>query len=542
MKGCLASRRRRAESRYPALAVEYGKMKTAKYTRLSLGRSLWSRNNSGSIMRREWLAPIGLRARAGRLGAPPVIRSSPPAKVKPLRLILMAALFGTLAGCETPSTVPPAPPNRPPVAVGSIPAVIVQVDRAVTVDAAEYFTDPDGDGLAYAASSSDSSRVTVSVAGSTVTAAGVVRGAATVTVTASDGDGATTQQAFVVTVRDDRDVLAVLYRATDGPNWQHYYNWLSDAPLSEWYGIKVNVAGRVVALSLDRNGLYGSIPPEIGGLAALERLSLYENNYVVSSGQGVTYYGLTGPIPPEIGNLTALRYLRLSSNLLTGPIPPQIGDLAALDSLDLGYNGGIAAYGLTGPIPPELANLTALRYLRLSGNDLSGPIPPEIGNLVALRRLRLSGNELSGPIPQEIGNLAALEGLHLEGNALTGPIPPVIGRLSALSSLWLDGNAISGPIPSSVGGLSALKYLGLSANALSGPIPPEIGDLAVLEVLYLGDNAFSGPIPPQMADLAALEELDLSNNPDLCTPDSPRLLAWLDMLNVTPPPRCAGGG
>ena len=35
----------------------------------------------------------------------------------------------------------------------------------------------------------------------------------------------------------DRDVLVALYLATDGDNWANNDNWLSDAPISTWYGV-----------------------------------------------------------------------------------------------------------------------------------------------------------------------------------------------------------------------------------------------------------------------------------------------------------------
>ena len=35
----------------------------------------------------------------------------------------------------------------------------------------------------------------------------------------------------------DRAALVALYNATDGPNWTHSTNWLSDAPIGEWHGI-----------------------------------------------------------------------------------------------------------------------------------------------------------------------------------------------------------------------------------------------------------------------------------------------------------------
>ncbi|WP_419948059.1 Ig-like domain-containing protein [Candidatus Palauibacter sp.] len=93
-----------------------------------------------------------------------------------------------------------SPPNQPPVRVGTIPAATVAAGAGGRVDAASYFRDADGDTLSYTASSSDTSRVTVTVSGSEVAFAGVARGSARVTVTASDGHGGTAAQTFAVTV------------------------------------------------------------------------------------------------------------------------------------------------------------------------------------------------------------------------------------------------------------------------------------------------------------------------------------------------------
>ncbi len=490
-------------------------------------------------------------------------------------------------------------PNRPPEPVDTIPAVTVAVDSTATVDASGYFSDPDSDELGYAASSSDSSRVTVSVAGSAVTIAGVSKGAATITITATDSDSATALQAFAVTVPNrppaaldsipavtmadatavvdvanwfadpdgepltytarsmdttvariaavsgsvvhlvggragkagleatatdseglsaratvvvtvfrDRDALAALHRATGGRYWRRADNWLTDAPLSEWYGVNVDSAGRVAALDLYGNGLSASIPS-------------------------------------EIGDLTALKLLDLGGNSLIGSIPPEIGKLAALESLSIVYKG-LDYRGrkrLSGPIPPEIGNLAALRELHLYGNDLSGPIPPEVGKLVSLESLNLEDTRLSGPIPPEIGNLAALELLSLSNDRhtgeLTGPIPPEIGKLRALKGLYLYGNDLSGPIPREIGNLSALEYLWLSTNRIGGLIPPEIGNLSALRSLTLSGNRLSGPIPPEMANLtASTSGLSPPSNPNLCAPDSPRLLAWLAARHEQPR-RCA---
>ena len=55
----------------------------------------------------------------------------------------------------------------------------------------------------------------------------------------------------------DRDVLLVLYRSTDGPNWRNNTNWGTDAALSDWYGVTANDEGRVLELELFENNLRG---------------------------------------------------------------------------------------------------------------------------------------------------------------------------------------------------------------------------------------------------------------------------------------------
>ena len=91
--------------------------------------------------------------------------------------------------------------NRSPRAVGSIPAqTLKRGGSAVTVNVAQYFTDPDGDSLTYSARSSARSTVSVSVSGSDVTLTPVAAGTATVTVTALDTGELTATQRISVTV------------------------------------------------------------------------------------------------------------------------------------------------------------------------------------------------------------------------------------------------------------------------------------------------------------------------------------------------------
>ena len=90
--------------------------------------------------------------------------------------------------------------NRPPKPVGTIPAQTVTTGATVAINAAQYFTDPDGDALAYTATSSNTSVATVSVSGSIVTIRGVAAGSATLTITATDPGGLSANQGASVTV------------------------------------------------------------------------------------------------------------------------------------------------------------------------------------------------------------------------------------------------------------------------------------------------------------------------------------------------------
>ena len=76
----------------------------------------------------------------------------------------------------------------------------------------------------------------------------------------------------------DREALAALYNATGGEYWWDSVKWLSDAPLSEWDGVKTDDDGRVTKLTLVSNALSGEIPPELGIYADLNWLHLDGND------------------------------------------------------------------------------------------------------------------------------------------------------------------------------------------------------------------------------------------------------------------------
>ena len=309
-----------------------------------------------------------------------------------------------------------------------------------------------------------------------------------------------------------REVLEVLYDATGGRHWANAHNWLTDAPLGEWYGVDADAYGRVIALDLSFSALSGPIPSEIGNLRSLTALDLSANE-------------LSGPLPAELGNLSNLRILSLTGNGLSGPIPSELGNLTNLTSLGLGSND------LSGAIPPELGNLANLTALGLPRNELSGPIPSELGNLANLTSLGLGSNDLSGAIPPELGNLANLRSLELDHNDLTGLIPVELGTAANLRALLLHANSLSGPIPPAVGNLTRLVELHLNLNGLSGKIPPELGNLASLQWLFLDNNGLTGQVPDEFGGLSSLLRLTLGDNSGLSGP-LPASLTGLSRLEV----------
>ena len=245
-------------------------------------------------------------------------------------------------------------------------------------------------------------------------------------------------------VESDQAALVALYNATNGPNWTNNNNWLTDLPLDDWHGVKTS-QGRVRWLQLERNGL-------------------------------------NGRLPPEIGSLTRLSGLLLRRNSLTGALPSELGNLVRLDNLDLSLNQ------LSGEIPSWFGQMVNLRSLQLAGNQFSGTIPREIGQLSHLSWLDLGNNSLTGPIPLWLSNLSDLYRLGLGRNQLSGEIPESLGTLTRLSHLDLGGNRLSGSIPSSLGGLIEMAYLQLSGNQLQGQIPSSFGNFTKLQILHLHFN------------------------------------------------------
>ena len=294
--------------------------------------------------------------------------------------------------------------------------------------------------------------------------------------------------------RLNREALVALYDSTSGPNWTHNDNWLSDAPVGEWYGIATDSEGRVVRITLRDNALKGQIPAKIGDLVDLRSLRLDDNQ-------------LSGSIPTTLGSLEHLAALWLNDNQLTGTLPAEFAQLDSLSGLWIGNNR------LTGVVPTGLRDLQ-LQFFEFAGND--GLCLPGTEDFVSWSAGLLS---FAGPLCSEV-DIEALRILYetTDGDNWTS------------SDGWLGDGLLGEWHGVETDALGRVSELVLSSNGLSGTLPRELGDLNSLTKLDVGGNEIWGPLPQSLTNLS-LQELRYAST-ELCVPDDDAFREWLTAITT----------
>ncbi len=390
--------------------------------------------------------------------------------------------------------------------------------------------------------------------------------------------GATVDVEVVLTLTD-REVLDSIFGLTGGENWTNAVNWRTDRPLSEWFGVETNEAGKVTGLALADNNLTGAIPGLAAELGDLVVLDLSHNN-------------LAGEIPSRLGELRQLRELALNDNALAGRLPPALGRLAALRVLDIGANR------LAGPLPSSFSRL-ALEALYTAGSGAC--IPPSLDRWFAgiaqtdeaarcIASIAIEVVDLPSPTLFAIGETLHLSATHVSaegdttaaagvtwssgdpsvasvdgGGRVTAAAPgttrvrasfrsvadslEVIVKLpetdrDALEVLyeraggegwtndanWLTDAPLSGWHGVETDGAGRVASLRLPGNNLRGRLHASIGLLDQLVALDLRRKRIAGSIPSEVGDLRQLRELSLAVNG--LVGDLPRSLGGLRGLRV----------
>ena len=221
--------------------------------------------------------------------------------------------------------------------------------------------------------------------------------------------------------------LVALYNATHGETWNNKWdvsvNNLHESP---WYGISIE-SGHITKLYLSYNGLYGTLPDELGNLTYLKELNLSGNYNYVGYPEN-TYKYLEGNIPASFSKLSQLSVLNLSSNKFLGNIPSAITGLTKLTNLNLSSNN------FAGNIPAAIGNMSALVEINLSYNQLTGKVP-FLSNYATIQRMYFNNNKLneistdfkcsSGSLYLSYQTIEYNEPLSVDGNMVTLNLPNI---------------------------------------------------------------------------------------------------------------------
>ena len=361
--------------------------------------------------------------------------------------------------------------NQAPQAVGTIPLQTVTSGESAMVNLSRYFTDPDGDDLTYEASSNDTSVVTTSLSGGTLTLTGVAEGRARVTATATDGTLSAEQLILVSTAAA---AVGICGRTEQ----------VVDAILDEVRGVTdcalvtddhlAAIDGRI---DLGNQGITSLKPQDFAGLSSLEELTITDNS-------------LTTLPDAVFAGLSSLETLWLFNNRLTSLPRAAFFELAELKELRLTNNL------LAGLEEGMFAGLSTLENLHLNGNRLRRLPDRVFSGMPLLEGLQLSRNQLSSVTREAFSGLPLLRRLWLYENQLgAGDIPD--GAFSLLTSLWLldlDNNQLADLSGSEFSGLMSLGSLDLSENALTSLPDGLFSGMSSLYSLWLHENPVD-PLP-----------------------------------------------
>jgi len=239
-----------------------------------------------------------------------------------------------------------------------------------------------------------------------------------------------------------RSALAALYESTGGANWLRNDNWNTSAPLSEWYGVKVE-DGYVTSIDLSDNNLTGVLPAELVKLEKIQSIVLSGNKI---GGQIPAAWGASASTRSDAGYD--------DEDSFEDGVEEDFGDSDADYDLDavLAQLSAIADDGeveIEGDATPFASSLAVLD---LSDNLITGTLPEELGNLTKLRSLSISNNLMKGEISMALQQSAMWQGLS-EAPALDQKGNNVLAIASPKA-----GNATKVTLPSKLSLLVGKKY------------------------------------------------------------------------------------
>lgn len=206
--------------------------------------------------------------------------------------------------------------------------------------------------------------------------------------------------------QSERDILIAFYNATNGDNWTNNENWCTDAPLEDWYGVRLSQDGYVISIDLQNNNLSGYA--DLRGLQYVESIAIVGNQ-------------LTGLNVSECFKLT---FLDAVNNDTMSEL--YVSNCGALEYLRFG-DSQVKELDLSSCV--NLQTLSCYECL-LTRLDLS--------KCPYLKKLSCQDNQISY---LNISNCAQIEDLTCNNNQLAGEID--LSGLQNLKQVWLSYNQIT---------------------------------------------------------------------------------------------------
>ena len=343
--------------------------------------------------------------------------------------------------------------------------------------------------------------------------------------------------------------------------------WLQNNDLTGTFSDKFTRLSKLKNLYIDKNAnLTGTLPPEIGNLKELTRISISQTS-------------ISGPIPVELGQCECLLQFMAFNAKLSGTLP-DIWDMPVLQTVMIYGNEG-----LTGPLPASLGKLKSLANgtapsIQIYNCNITGNIPASFASLPEkTKQVNLQGNKMSGVIPRSVSNhpnfsswkiadqqegygltLAPAPSRQLDSLALvaiydasdganwkeerrwdlTKPINEwdgvklTDGRVTQLAITAQGVINTSWTLPQAIGDLTELTVLKLNQCKLAGELPEEVFTLSKLTDLWLQNNDLTGTFSDKYTQLSNLKNLYIDRNKNLqgSLPASIGNLKKLESINI----------
>ena len=338
------------------------------------------------------------------------------------RLLTVAGAVAWTTGCG--DNTPPPEPNNHPFVKKLIPPMTVFLGDTVLEELSDNFTDPDGDALTYAATSSAPAIVAASVTGSVLRIVPAAKGQATVKVTATDEEGLSAEMNIVVTVGNRPPAIVDTIAGFDT-----YVGQLDAYALSDHF------------TDPDGDPLTYAAASSNEGIVVVRQSGDSVHLEAAGRGDALLTFTATDSDTASTHMIVPAAITPIPERVLLGFLYDAAGGANWKHNDNWGKDVDLATwYGV------EVNEQGEVRSLSLADNNLEGTIAPQLGELVALDYLNLASNKLEGEVPVALSRLPLSE-LHLANNPeLGGELAEEFRRdLDGLDALFAQGTDVCAP-------------------------------------------------------------------------------------------------